>query len=46
MDYEPTNSNCVVGTTGVTCATDAQSVAVATGAQLADVFCGYYYYYY
>lgn len=28
LDYEPTNSACVVGTTAVQCATDAQSVAV------------------
>jgi hypothetical protein len=28
LDYEPTNSNCQVRSTGVTCATDAESVAV------------------
>lgn len=31
LDYEPSNSNCVVGSTGVTCATDAESVSVTTG---------------
>jgi len=30
LDYEPSNSNCVVKSTGVTCATDAESVAVTT----------------
>lgn len=33
LDYEPTNSNCVVRTSGVTCNTDAESVSVTTGAQ-------------
>ncbi|KAF8057665.1 endochitinase [Scenedesmus sp. PABB004] len=28
LDYEPTNSNCVVSSGGVSCATDAESVAV------------------
>ena len=28
LDYEPTNSNCAVTSTGVTCATDAESVDV------------------
>lgn len=30
LDYEPTNSNCKVGATKVTCATDAESVTVTT----------------
>lgn len=30
LDYEPTNSDCQVKTTGVTCTTDAESVAVTT----------------
>lgn len=35
IDYEPTNSNCVVGATSVSCATDAESVAVTSALRAA-----------
>lgn len=35
LDYEPSNSNCVVGTTSVSCSTDAESVSVTAALRAA-----------
>jgi hypothetical protein len=35
IDYEPTNSNCVVGATSVSCTTDPESVSVTSALRAA-----------